>query len=104
MDKLQQYLDEAEDFLLEKKSEITKQNIIWFCKKHGLDQKFEKLLEENPKWCLLAETHKVKYYVDDVPNKWGDISKDVPNISLEIFSNGTDPTIKVHVGNSDGYF
>ena len=42
MDKLQQYLDEAEDFLLEKKSEITKQNIIWFCKKHGLDQKFEK--------------------------------------------------------------
>ncbi len=105
MDALRQYLDEAEDFLTGAKSEKTKERIMHFCKKHGLDKEFEKLLKENPEWCLLAETHQVKYFIDHEPfKKKMNVRENKPEISLNVFQLGTDPTIKIHVGERGGYF
>ena len=107
METLQQYLDRAEDFLTGSQSDHVKKRILHFCKKHGLDKDFETLLKENPEWCLLAKTHQVKYFIDHEPFKKKKVNsraEDKPEISLNIFHMGMDPTIKIHVSERGGYF
>lgn len=96
---LSEYLNEATDYLFPVKNSFQqaeeRERILALCTSTGLDEKFLKLVENDPNWKAMAEKVTVEYFVDIPKSLTAAQKAKLPNIEILMVEYGKVPAIKV---------